>query len=72
MINSNIKRVFRKRHPFSFVCRAWQLSWWWKSTMGVCNRQPLAEDMDVHCEVESGGVVSPDNLDSKVISFELL
>jgi hypothetical protein len=33
-----------------FVCRAWQITWWWKSTTGVGSDQPLAESNGVHRE----------------------
>ena len=35
--------------------RAWQYTRWCKSTVGVCNRQPLAQGKGVHREVESEG-----------------
>ena len=38
-----------------YVCHAWYFTRWWKSTMEVCNRQPLADDKGVHREVESEG-----------------
>jgi hypothetical protein len=37
------------------VCRAWQLTWWCKSTMGVGSSQPLAQGKGVHSDVESEG-----------------
>ena len=40
---------------FFVVRRAWQLTWWGESTMGVNSRQPLATGKGVHREVESEG-----------------
>ena len=40
---------------FFVVCRAWSITWWCKSTMGVRNRQPLVTGKGVHREVESEG-----------------
>jgi len=65
--------VFRKRHPLSFWCAVHDTSLGGESPLWrFVIAQPLAEDMGVHCEVESEGVAGPDNLDSMVISFELL
>ena len=38
-----------------YVCRAWHVTRWCKSTMGVDSDQPLAEGKGVHREVESEG-----------------
>ncbi|GHT41669.1 hypothetical protein FACS189437_08860 [Bacteroidia bacterium] len=46
--------------PVFMVCRAWQLTWWCKSTMGVGSNQPLAQGKGVHREgnlKEAGGKV---------------
>jgi hypothetical protein len=40
---------------FFVVHRAWQQALWCKSTMGICNRQPLAEGKSLRCEAESEG-----------------
>ena len=45
---------------FFVVCRAWRITWWCKSTMGVCSDQPLAQGKGVYREVnpkEAGGKV---------------
>ena len=53
-IESNKKAAISS--DFYYVVRhAWRLTWWWKSTMGVCSNQPLAKSKGVHREVESEG-----------------
>ena len=52
MTTSEDKEFKSRSGGIFYVRRAWQPTGWCKSTVGVCNRQPLAKSKGVHGEVE--------------------